>query len=72
MIDALYVQVGPPGREVARTIDHSGCVLVDVDAEGRPIGVEILGAEDIRGERVLSRDHNHTDSTTTGSVHYRS
>jgi uncharacterized protein YuzE len=44
---ALYVNLEPAGQEdeidVARTVDLGRGVLVDVDADGRALGVEVLG-----------------------------
>lgn len=43
---ALYVNLEPDGQEdeieVARTIELDPGVLVDVGADGRPLGVEVL------------------------------
>ena len=35
-----------PERPVARTIEVGDSMMVDVDAEGRPVGVEMLGGMD--------------------------
>lgn len=43
---AGYVYLLPERTPVARTIEVSDSVMVDVDAEGRPIGVETLGDAD--------------------------
>ena len=51
---ALYVTVA--NRKVAKTKELSRNFLVDVDTNGNIIGVELLGAEAVRGKdkvRVL-------------------
>lgn len=35
-----------PERAVARTIEVGDSVMVDLDAEGRPVGIETLGEMD--------------------------
>lgn len=37
-----YLRVGEPGRTVHRTVDVDGTVLVDVDDQGSPVGIEVL------------------------------
>ena len=39
--DALYVELQPV-RRVARTVEISPSCLVDLDAEGQPLGIELL------------------------------
>ena len=39
--DALYVELQPV-RRVARTVEVSPSCLVDLDAAGRPLGIELL------------------------------
>ncbi|HET8578318.1 MAG TPA: DUF2283 domain-containing protein [Methylomirabilota bacterium] len=39
--DALYVELEAV-RRVARTVEISPSCLVDLDAEGRPLGIELL------------------------------
>jgi uncharacterized protein YuzE len=39
--DALYIELEPV-RRVARTIEISPSCLVDLDAAGRPLGIELL------------------------------
>lgn len=39
---AGYVYLLPERTPVARTIEVNDSVMVDVDAEGRPVGVETL------------------------------
>lgn len=43
---ASYTSVGSPGREVARTLDMGNGVLVDLDADSRAIGLEMIGQSD--------------------------
>jgi uncharacterized protein YuzE len=40
---ACYVHLLPGRTAVARTIEVNDSVMVDVDAEGRPVGIETLG-----------------------------
>ncbi|MER7361915.1 DUF2283 domain-containing protein [Nonomuraea wenchangensis] len=40
-VNALYVTVSD--RPVAATREISDCMLMDVDASGAPVGVEIIG-----------------------------
>lgn len=47
--DAAYIQLGD--APVARTVDHGGRVLVDVDADGQPVGVEIIGVPAANGRQ---------------------
>jgi uncharacterized protein YuzE len=46
---AGYVYLLPERTPVARTVTVSDDVMVDVDAEGRPIGVEMLDGGDWTG-----------------------
>lgn len=41
--NAIYVRVAPKGAEVAETREIEPGVLLDVDAGGCVIGIEILG-----------------------------
>jgi uncharacterized protein YuzE len=45
-IETGYVYLLPEGTPVARTVTVSDDVMVDVDAEGKPIGVEVLDGAD--------------------------
>lgn len=45
---ASYAYLRPDGK-VARTVEVSDSVMVDVDAEGRPVGVETLDGSDWTG-----------------------
>jgi len=40
--DALYVRLSPKGTKVAETREVEDGVLLDIDGDGRVIGVEIL------------------------------
>ncbi|MDP9356049.1 MAG: DUF2283 domain-containing protein [Chloroflexota bacterium] len=44
-VRALYVRLGT--GEVAETMELEELVYVDLDAEGRPLGVEFVAAEDL-------------------------
>ena len=44
-IQACYARLLPE-RKVARTVEVSDDVMVDVDADGRPVGVETLDGSD--------------------------
>jgi hypothetical protein len=39
--------------EHGRTVEASGSIMVDVDPDGRPLGVEVLGDADWRDGLVL-------------------
>ena len=41
-----------PDRKVARTIEVTDSVMVDVDEEGRPVGVETLDGSDWTGALI--------------------
>jgi uncharacterized protein YuzE len=43
---AGYAHLLPEGTPVARTVEVSDSVMVDVDDRGRPIGVETLDGSD--------------------------
>jgi hypothetical protein len=43
---AGYARLLPEGTPVARTIEVSDSVMIDVDDQGRPIGVETLDGSD--------------------------
>lgn len=50
----IYVRVS--GESVARTSTHSGNTLnVDLDRYGVPVGVEVLGALEVRVDGVVCR-----------------
>jgi uncharacterized protein YuzE len=40
--DALYVRIAPKGTEVAETREVQPGVMLDLDAGGRLIGIEVL------------------------------
>lgn len=40
-----YMQLGEPGRIVARTVDHGDGAVADYDAQGRIVGVEAIGTD---------------------------
>ena len=41
-MEAAYEDVLPEETKVARTIEVSESIMVDLDAEGRPVGIEWL------------------------------
>lgn len=43
--DALYVRIAPKGTTVAETREVQPGVMMDFDAEGRLIGIEVLDVE---------------------------
>jgi uncharacterized protein YuzE len=45
-IEAGYVYLLPEETPFGRTVEVSESVIVDVDPDGRPIGVEVLGSAD--------------------------
>jgi len=45
-IEAGYVYLLPEGTPFGGTVEVSDSVMVDVDPDGRPIGVEVLGGAD--------------------------
>lgn len=47
-----YTYLMPEGTPVARTVEVSDSVMVDVDAVGRVIGVEVLDGSDWTGALV--------------------
>jgi uncharacterized protein YuzE len=44
--DALFVWFGPEGAKSVETREVASGVLLDLDAEGRVIGIEVLDVED--------------------------
>lgn len=53
--DALYVRLGSLRRGVDETIEIDESRLVDLDEEGRPIGIEILGLVNYRIDDIAER-----------------
>lgn len=41
--DALYVRIAPKGETVSDTREVEPGVMIDLDAAGRVIGIEVLG-----------------------------
>lgn len=41
--DAMYVRIGPKDAQVADTREIEPGVMLDVDASGRIVGIEVLG-----------------------------
>ncbi len=50
--DLMYVWFGTPGTKAARTETMSPGVHADFDAQGKLIGLEVLDASQILGEKV--------------------
>lgn len=51
-VDALYIRFKE--GEIAETDEVSPGVMLDVDAEGKPLGLEILGASQKLGKSFLT------------------
>jgi uncharacterized protein YuzE len=43
--DAMYVRLAPKGTAIAETREVRPGVMLDLDAEDRLVGIEILGAK---------------------------
>lgn len=43
--DALYVRVAPKGTKIAETREIEPGVMIDLDAGGRVVGIEVLGVK---------------------------
>jgi uncharacterized protein YuzE len=41
--DAMYVRIAPKGTEIAGTREVEPGVILDMDASGKVIGIEVLG-----------------------------
>lgn len=52
MRDLLYVWFGTPGTKSARTETVMPGVHVDFDRKGRLIGIEVLDAEEVLGQKI--------------------
>lgn len=51
--DALYVRMAPKGTAVAETREVQPGVMMDFDAEGRLIGIEVLDVERRQREKGM-------------------
>jgi uncharacterized protein YuzE len=51
--DALYVRIAPKGTGVAETREVQPGVMMDFDAEGRLIGIEVLDVERRQREKGM-------------------
>ncbi len=40
--DAMYLRIAPKGTKVAQTRELEPGIMLDLDAEGRVIGIEVL------------------------------
>ncbi len=52
--DALYVRMAPKGTAVAETREVQPGVMMDFDAEGRLIGIEVLDVERRQREKGVA------------------
>ncbi len=50
--DAMYVRIAPKGTKVAQTREVEPGIMLDLDAEGRVIGIEVL---DVRARSAEPR-----------------
>lgn len=50
--DLLYLWLGPVGAKAAQTTTVTPGVHADFDSEGQLIGLEVLDAMDVLGERL--------------------
>jgi len=50
--DLLYVWFGQPGMKAARTETIMPGVHADFDRQGRLIGIEVLDAQEVLGQKV--------------------
>ncbi len=51
--DALYIALREAA--VARTVEVTEGLVVDVDGEGRPVGIEVLDARELLGAAGLGK-----------------
>ena len=50
--DLLYLWFAPVGTKAARTVTVTPGVHADLDADGKLIGIEVLDATDVLGQKV--------------------
>ena len=50
--DLLYLWFGTPGDKAAQTVTVVPGLHADLDAEGKLIGIEVLDASEILGDKV--------------------
>jgi len=50
--DLLYIRFGKPGTKVFKTFTVTPGVYVDVDEKGNLLGIEIIDASEIMGEKI--------------------
>lgn len=58
-VDALFVRFGADGAVSVRTDEVAPGVMIDFDAAGNPIGVEVLNAH----ARINGQGSLHVDAT---------
>ena len=51
--DLLYLWFGTPGQKAASTVTVTPGMHADFDAAGKLVGIEVLDASDILGNRVM-------------------
>lgn len=54
--DAFYVRIAPKGTPVAQTREVQAGVMLDLDAQGRIIGIEVLDVRRRTDEGGVSSD----------------
>ena len=50
--DLLYIYFGKPGTTVAKTSMVAPGIHIDIDKNGKPLGIEILDASEVMGEKL--------------------
>ena len=51
--DLLYLWFGTPGQKAASTVTVTPGMHADFDAAGKLVGIEVLDASDVLGNRVM-------------------
>ena len=51
--DLLYLWFGTPGQKAASTVTVTSGMHADFDAAGKLVGIEVLDASDVLGNRVM-------------------
>jgi uncharacterized protein YuzE len=51
--DALYIRVAREDIAIARTVARTDDLMLDYDADGRLVGVEVLGVSDVSDLRAV-------------------
>jgi len=50
--DLLYIYFGKPGTNVAKTLTVAPGIHIDIDKNGKLLGIEILDASEVIGEKL--------------------